>query len=442
MITRSLRLRLLLGGGAAILTALVVAWVFMALLFGRHLERRMAAELTGDAQRLAAAVSTAPGADLSGALTDPRLMTPAGGFYWQVTTDAGLQRSRSLWDETLPTPAEARADDWALRRAAGPFDQQLFVLERTIRPDTNGAGVLIQVARDAAAVTTAQAEFGRELAGFLAALWVFLTAAAWVQVRLGLQPLTGLKARLGALRSSSAARLDDSGLGELKPLTEAINGLADAREADLKKARTRASDLAHGLKTPLSALMAQSRRVRDTGHADIADGLDRAIHALSGAIEAELARSRVAAAERGAVSRARDVVERLISVLEQTDRGERVAFTNAVADDCTPPLAEDDLTELLGPLLENAVNYCRRQVLVRSGVDDGRLSIRIEDDGPGIPSDVAAGALGRGVRLDQAGKGHGLGLAIAAHIAEASGGRLDLDRSALGGLCVRLSWMP
>jgi signal transduction histidine kinase len=77
---------------------------------------------------------------------------------------------------------------------------------------------------------------------------------------------------------------------EVQPLTNAINELASAREKDLPMARRRAADLPHALKTPLAALSAGSRRVRDEGAAELADGLDRAIAAAGMAVNAELAR--------------------------------------------------------------------------------------------------------------------------------------------------------
>ena len=55
---------------------------------------------------------------------------------------------------------------------------------------------------------------------------------------------------------------------EIEPLVRAINELADAREKDLTRARRRAADLAHALKTPLAAIAAQSRRAREAGAAD------------------------------------------------------------------------------------------------------------------------------------------------------------------------------
>lgn len=442
MITRSLRLRLLLGAAAAILVALLVAWIFMGLLFERHLERRMAVELTGDASRLAAALTVTPdGAlTLSETLTDPRLQTPASGFYWQVSGGGRVIRSRSLWDETLAAPPNAPADEWGLRRGRGPFDQDVFLLERRVQPDADRPPVVIQLAQDAAGVASAQAEFGRELAGFLALLWLVLMGAAWLQVHLGLQPLAGLRDKLAALRSNSSARLDEPWLSDVKPLTEAINELAEAREADLAKARARASDLAHGLKTPLAALKAQSRRLREAGQSDIADGLDRSIAALTATTEAELARSRIAAAGQGGGADARDSVEQLISVLEQTDKGEQLAFTNDIAEGVAPPLNRDDLTELVGPLLENAVRFARRQVVARGRTEAAGPVLWIDDDGPGIPSTDLASPTGRGVRLDQSSHGQGLGLSIAASLAEASGGRLTLGRSTLGGLCVEVRW--
>nr|MBP7419194.1 histidine kinase [Xanthomonadales bacterium]MBP8177520.1 histidine kinase [Xanthomonadales bacterium] len=64
----------------------------------------------------------------------------------------------------------------------------------------------------------------------------------------------------------------------------------------------------------------------------------------------------------------------------------------------------------------------------------------IEDDGPGIDAALAGDALVRGARLDEAGPGTGLGLAIAGELAQATGGRIALERSELGGLKVCLDW--
>ena len=88
---RSLRVRLLLGAAIAIFLALAAAWVAMTLLFERHVERRIEADLVRDGLQLAAALSIA--ADGAPALErepgDARFFEPASGLYWQVSTQKG-----------------------------------------------------------------------------------------------------------------------------------------------------------------------------------------------------------------------------------------------------------------------------------------------------------------------------------------------------------------
>ncbi|MET0808834.1 MAG: HAMP domain-containing sensor histidine kinase [Pseudoxanthomonas sp.] len=439
----SLRWRLLAAATAAILLALAVAWLFMTLLFERHLERRLQAEMTRDALALVGDFSQGPGGKpvLEAELRDPRLGKPAGGYYWQISTPSGVLRSRSLWDAALDVPADAPVDDWRLRRGAGPFGQSVSLLERKLRPDTDQPPIVVQLAQDTAPLASARAEFGRELGVFLTILWLVLSAAAWLQVTLGLRPLRRVHAELSALRDSATARLADSSVREIQPLTQAINSLADARERDLELARRRAADLAHGLKTPLAALSAQSRRAREAGAVAAADGMDRAISAIGTTIDAELARTRIAAAGRaGNFTALRPVVDQLVTVLEHTERGGNLAFSIDVPATLGLAARADDLSEVIGAVLENAVKYARRQVRVVGSAGPEWTSLAIEDDGPGIARDQVEQALLRGKRLDESSNGSGLGLAIARELVEAMGGNIELADSDLGGLKIRFQW--
>jgi len=67
-------------------------------------------------------------------------------------------------------------------------------------------------------------------------------------------------------------------------------------------------------------------------------------------------------------------------------------------------------------------------------VNAERLSLRVEDDGPGCPPEQLEWLRQRGARIDESRAGHGLGLAIASDIVEEYEGTLTLGRSAtLGG---------
>jgi signal transduction histidine kinase len=302
----------------------------------------------------------------------------------------------------------------------------------------------VQLAQDTRPLASARAEFGKELAIFLAVLWLVLSAAAWLQVTLGLKPLGKIRGELAALRDSASVRLPDSHLLEIQPLTDAINSLADTRERDLELARRRATDLAHGLKTPLAAMAAQSRRAREAGAYAAADGMDRAIAAIGSTIDAELARARIAVAGRapGSFTTLRPVVERLVTVLEHTEKGGGVAFAIEVPASLQLAIRADDLSEILGAVLENAVKYARRQVRVTGSAGPEWTSLSVEDDGPGIAHDRVEDALMRGGRLDESGSGSGLGLAIARELVEAMGGAIELGESTLGGLKIRFVWAP
>jgi two-component system sensor histidine kinase PhoQ len=98
-----------------------------------------------------------------------------------------------------------------------------------------------------------------------------------------------------------------------------------------------------------------------------------------------------------------------------------------------------DLTELLGNVLDNGCKWCRGVVRLTVDVDGSfatkeRLSIVVEDDGPGISFEDRIRIGQRGVRTDEAVPGHGIGLAMVQDTVEMYGGALIIGESeALGG---------
>jgi signal transduction histidine kinase len=437
--TGSLRLRLLLAAMGTILSALFVAWIAMSWLFERHSERRIAEDLALTGVRIAAGLNLDHGLPfLEATPGDERFKAAASGLYWQVQGRGGALHSPSLWDQELPPAPAAGGEGWTRDRIKGPFEGEVLRVARRVTPPRSSAAMVIEVGESTAGLRASTREFGVELAIFLAVLWAALSAAAWAQVSIGLRPLNRLRDEVQALRRDAAVRLSNDGPSEVAPLVAEINELADAREAELQRARRRAGDLAHSLKTPLAAMAAQSRRAREAGATEAADGLDRAITTARHAVEGELARARLAATAQGE-ARARPVIEALVDLLEHTEAGARTIIDVEASAEVTAPMTADDLTELLGPLLENAVRHARRRVRVLAQ-DRPRASISVEDDGDGLGARRADEVLTRGVRLDEGSDGHGLGLAIAKELAEATGARLELGPSDLGGLRATVAW--
>ncbi len=441
MTLRSLRLRLVLAGAAAVALALALAGVGLVALFAAHVERRAAAELSVQLDQLIAGL--AEGSDGRLAVTappaDPRFRRPLGGLYWQVEADRTL-RSRSLWDQALALPPDALPDGAVhVHRLSGPAGGTVLVLERSVTLPGRGRGeaVRVAVAMDAADLAAAVDAFRGDLAVYLAVLGAVLVLAAVVQVAVGLGPLATVGERVTAVRSGASRRLGTDFPDEVRPLAAEVDALIAARENDVERARDRAGVLAHGLKTPLQALLGEAGRLREAGLAERAEAVEEIALSMRRHVERELARARIAVAARTARVEIRPVVDRVLGVVRRTPDGTRLSFENAVEPGLFAALDPDDLAEALGALVENAARHASARVAIRSVTADGTASIVVADDGPGLPAEAVEAVRRRGGRLDEAHPGEGFGLSIATEIAEAVGGAIVLANG-LHGLEARL----
>jgi signal transduction histidine kinase len=93
--------------------------------------------------------------------------------------------------------------------------------------------------------------------------------------------------------------------------------------------------------------------------------------------------------------------------------------------------------------MDNACRHAGEEGRVRIGVTAaaGRVSLAVEDSGPGIPPEERARLFDRFHRATDDGQGAGLGLAIADSIVRSTGGRWTVGESALlGGARLEVSW--
>ena len=430
----SLRLRLALAGAAAVLLALGLAAFALGQLFAAHVERRAVAEMTVQLDQVLAGLDLgAEGLALGRPPADPRFDIPYGGLYWQIEGAGTLRRSRSLWDSVLALPPDDLADGQIhVHRLPGPEGAPLLVLERSVTlPGRLGGGtVRAAVAMAAGELDAARRDFMADLLPYLGLLALVLTLAGWAQLAVGLRPLRGLGGRVADLRAGRAARMGADWPSEVRPVAAEIDALLAARAAETERARTRAADLAHGLKTPLQALMGEAARLRTEGAESRADGIEDIARAMRRTVDRELARARTAARATDARADPAEVIDRLIAVLRRTPDGAAHRWHNDVRPGAFVAIHEADLAEALGALAENAARHARHGIVFRAEMPDGRLRLTVADDGPGIPAAERAALTRRFARADEGGSG--LGMAIAAEIAEAAGGGLELGDAGPG----------
>jgi signal transduction histidine kinase len=428
----SLRLRLLAGAAVFILAALALSAGALTYLFERHVERWINAELSTYIDRLIAGIEKGPDGTLTVARApgDPRFQRPLSGLYWQVNIEpqGPVIRSRSLWDFEITLPAEANVGDTLHEyELPGPDGKLLHLVQRRIELPARLGGNTVRVATaiDDASINAASRGFAGALVPLLAVLALLLMAAAWAQVSIGLKPLAVMRSKLADVASGAAPRLGNDFPAEVLPLASEIDRLLGARERQIEKARARAGDLAHGLKTPLQLLSDDARALKEKGEVVLAEDIEGIAETMRRHVERELTRARSGANAANAAANVDSVTHRVIRVVERTPVGRRLAWNIDIPSGLMARIDPDDLTEALGNLLENAARHAREAVTVSASIADGMVEVSVIDDGPGIPPARAQEALKRGGRLDSSGSA-GLGLAIVSDIAEAWGAMLAI----------------
>ncbi len=427
---------------------MAVLWVFASLLaaalvlgylFVDRLEHEVRRDLEASLTRIVALLDVgSPTLRLTSPMTDPRYETPLSGSYWQIEVpqSGGLLRSRSLWDMAIPTPATDTNDLIHSENADGVH---LIALSRLI---TAGDRTFrVTVARDHGPVHDAATAFGWDIARLFTLLGLVILVAAWLQLRLGLAPLDRLRAAIDAVRQGEQPRLAGTFPDEVQPLVEEVNALLEEREANTERARERASDLAHGLKTPLAALHGIALRVRDGGLGHDADLIDDLAFEMSKRVDYQmrLATLRLRAGAHRESTALNIAVIRTLTVLKKTGRGAGLHWVAELPEDCNVDINRQDLMELLGVTLENAAKWAASRVLVRSTRMARAVRLEIVDDGPGVPAERLTQLGRRGKRLDERAPGTGLGLAIAAEILALNGGEMAFAEAEGGGLSVGIT---
>lgn len=113
-------------------------------------------------------------------------------------------------------------------------------------------------------------------------------------------------------------------------------------------------------------------------------------------------------------------------------RSEKVSLIVESSFDDTQMVVTDGnrIVNMLDALLDNAFKFTEKgHVLLKAGVKDDKIVFCVEDDGVGVPADLAEAIFERFKKIDDFKQGVGLGLSVARMNAVCMGGRLYLDTS-------------
>ena len=238
-------------------------------------------------------------------------------------------------------------------------------------------------------------------------------------------------------------RLPVRGRDEFSAWAASFNEMAEALETKIEalsaaRARERrfTADVAHELRTPVTALVAAASLLDEQLDALPGDARRAAellvtdVVRLRRLVEELMEISRLDAGREALSVRPVDVVALLSGIVDARGWTGRVT----VAGDATPVDTDPRrLERVLANLVANAVEHGGAAVRAEVRQPGGSVTVEVSDEGPGIPAAHLPYVFDRFYKVDpsRTGPGSGLGLAIARENARLLGGRLGV-RSEVG----------
>ncbi|OJW68814.1 MAG: hypothetical protein BGO57_03925 [Sphingomonadales bacterium 63-6] len=365
-----------------------------------------------------------------------------------------------------------------LRRLSAPVSALTSALQREIR--AGGTTVAQRTANAHRLITLA---VGASLIGFLLAVGMSATVHTLLHRRL--RP--GLVALERGAQSFAQGNLDYrielSDSDELTRLAAAFNLMAQSlaekqktlqdaqidleqkvaeRTRQLRLANAKLSmaderrraflaDVSHELRTPLTIIRGETEvalRTAENSNFDASDVFGRILEQTRdlGRMVNDL--FVIALAETGSLPLERerldlhDVASRVASDFSTLANEAGGSVSVLQGPECVALIDPERVRRAIAALIENAMRHCQPAVKVEIEVTmiDGRPSIVVTDDGPGIDPSIAPELFERFRRGDTRGEGSGLGLSLVSALMEAHGGSAYLATAPNGGTRVILEF--
>jgi signal transduction histidine kinase len=279
----------------------------------------------------------------------------------------------------------------------------------------------------------------RLAAGVSTAVLLLASLLAWVVAGRVLAPMRALRDTARSITESDLTRrIPVEGNDELADIARNFNEMLDRLEEAFASQKAFISDAGHELRTPITIIR---------GHLDVmGDDPDDRRETLD------------------LVSDELDRMGRLVNdllLLAKATRPDFLQPDTVDLDDLTRELFakasalgrrdwrlacvgkgriiadRQRLTQAIMNLSQNAIAQTRSSDAIELGSDRVGETVRlwVRDTGAGIPPDYQDRIFDRFVRLDRATEGAGLGLAITAAVAEAHGGRVEVNSTPGAGAC-------
>jgi signal transduction histidine kinase len=434
-LTASIRVRTTVAAVVVVGLSLVIGGVMMTGLLRRALERdaRTAARLR--ARDVASVIKSGSG---PGSLA----VEDREDSLIQVLDAAG-QVVASSPNMTGQAPvADVEPGEWVRLERTVIEDAPFMVVAEGVESPAGMFTILVARSTDDVKEST------RRVSGLLAAgsplLLLVVGITTWRVVGRALAPVEAIRSEVDSISAAELHRRvgDPSGRDEIARLAATMNRMLDRLELAQSRQRRFVSDASHELRSPVASIrqhaevaLTHPERITTTELAQVVLDEDLRVQHL---VEDLLLLAR---ADEGTLASRRHPVD-LDDLVFEVATQLRTATTLRI--DTTSVSAgrvagdEAQLRRLLRNLGDNAARHARTKVgFSLRETRAGKVVLRVDDDGPGVPEAERRRIFERFVRLDDARSrdtgGSGLGLSIVAEIAAAHSGTVTATGSPLGG---------
>jgi two-component system, OmpR family, sensor histidine kinase QseC len=300
-----------------------------------------------------------------------------------------------------------------------------------------------------------------ELIGSLLLAFPLVLLPLWLAVRSGMQPLSRLTEQLAGRDSQDLSPLGFTPRhDELRLLVIAFDGLLARLRTQQQRERAFVQDAAHELRTPMAVVATQAHLLAhaagDIERREAAAALDAAVQ-RSAHLSRQLLTLAMLDEGQPAAPEALDLAALVQQALaRQASRALAQGLELSLDAPAVLPSSVDRAAfeSVLHNLVENALRYvpCNgpgqkiggRHIDVTLSAAPGRITLRVADDGPGIPPDQREAVFERFWRgaAGQDIAGSGLGLAIVRRATARLGGAAHIEDGLDGRGCAFVVSLP
>ena len=389
---------------------------------------------------------------LQARLREPRFGQIGSGLYGELRNASGdvIWRSQSALGLEIPEGTIPDLGNHLFARESLVDETPLLTLSLAVEweiDEDNSKPYVFKVAESLDSFNAQVSGFRRQLFGWFAAVAATMLLAFSFLLRGLLKPLRKIETEIGEIEGGDRVSLSDRFPTELTGVARNMNLLIDSERARSDRYRFTLDNLAHSLKTPLAAMRAL---LADRHREKFDERFDEQIDRMDEIVRYQLRKPAASVADKLVLQsvNVEKEVSRLIDGLRKVYHDKAPNFTVSIEAGMQFRGETGDFLELAGNLLDNACKWCEREIRISIVPSVGARAIAsgmvlsVSDDGPGIPQDAADALLQRGMRLDEATPGHGIGLAIVKDIARSYGGQLSIKASKLGGAEIMVSIPP